>query len=251
MEPLVPLTLVVIVAALAVSLVRGGRLGRLADAPIRHSWLLAVGIALQVGVDVSAARGLDPGVLSSAVLVSSQLLVVAWVVVNRYRPGMPLILLGLLMNLAVIAANGAMPVDPNAVAAAGGPDLIAPLGKHELLTDSTRLPFLADIFGIALLRTVVSAGDVVLAAGLIPLVHDLMTYRPPHVRRGGRRQDSGDPAANDSTEPEDPTGPGDGTEPEEVEREATTSRRDAGDGAHGAGGRDAGAGDGARTGGRR
>lgn len=239
MEPLVPLTLVVIVAALAVSLLRGGRLGRLVDAPIRHSWLLAVGIALQVGVDVSAARGLAPGLLSSAVLVSSQLLVVAWVVVNRYRPGMPLILLGLLMNLAVIAANGAMPVDPDAVAAAGGPDLVAPLGKHELLTDSTHLPFLADIFGIGLLRTVVSAGDVVLAAGLIPLVHDLMTYRPPHERRGGLRQDSGDVAANDSTEPE------------EVEREGPTSSRDAGDGARGAGGRDADAGDGTRAAGRR
>lgn len=239
MEPLVPLTLVVVVAALAISLLRGGRLGRLVDAPIRHSWLLAVGIALQIGVDVSAARGLSPGVLSSAVLVSSQLLVVAWVVVNRYRPGMPLILLGLLMNLAVIAANGAMPVDPEAVTAAGGPDLVAPLGKHELLTDATRLPFLADIFGIGLLRTVVSAGDVVLAAGLIPLVHDLMTYRPPHVRRGGRRQDSGDAAANDSTEPE------------EVEREATASRRDAGDGARRPGGGDAGTGDGARTGRRR
>ncbi len=195
-----PLTLVVIIGALLVSVLRGGRFRRLADAPIRHSWLLAVGIAMQVGVDLSAARGLGPGILSTSVLVASQLLVVGWVAANRYRPGMPLILLGLLMNLAVIAANGAMPVDPNAIAASGGPDLIAPLGKHELLTDATRLPFLADIFGIALLRTVVSAGDIVLAAGLIPLVHDLMTYRPPHVRRGGH------PGALTPTNPPDPTG---------------------------------------------
>lgn len=185
-----PLTLAVIVAALAVSLLRGGRLRRLAHAPIRHSWLLATGIALQVGVDVTAARGIAPGSLGTVGLVSSQLLVVGWVVVNRYRPGMPLILLGLLMNLAVIAANGAMPVDPDAIAAAGGSAAVPPLGKHELLTEATRLPFLADIFGIPLLRTVVSAGDVVLAAGLVPLVHDLMTYRPPHERRGGRRQDA-------------------------------------------------------------
>lgn len=182
-----PLTLVVIVAALVVSLSRGGRFRRLAHAPIRHSWLLAVGIAMQVGVDVTAARGMTAGAFSMAALVVSQLLVVGWVVVNRYRPGMPLILLGLLMNLAVIAANGAMPVDPDAIVAAGGSDSVAPLGKHEMLTDATRLWFLADIFGIAALRTVVSAGDVVLAAGLVPLVHDLMTYRPPHLRRGGRR----------------------------------------------------------------
>lgn len=190
-----PLTLVVIVAALVASLLRGGRFRRLAHAPIRHSWLLALGIALQVGVDLSAARGLTPGMVSTAVLVASQLLVVGWVVANRFRPGMPLILLGLLMNLAVITANGAMPVDPDAITAAGGSDLVAPLGKHELLTDATRLPLFADIFGIGPLRTVVSAGDIVLAAGLVPLVHDLMTYRPPHVRRGGRRrQDPGAPA---------------------------------------------------------
>lgn len=225
-----PLTLVVIVAALLVSVLRGGRFRQLAHAPIRHSWLLAAGIALQVGVDVTAARGVTPGIVSTTVLVASQLLVVGWVVANRYRPGMPLILLGLLMNLAVITANGAMPVDPQAVVAAGGTEAIAPLGKHELLTDATRLPFLADIFGIALLRTVVSAGDVVLAAGLVPLVHDLMTYRPPHERRGGRRGNRTDPTPEDSPEPA----------PEEVDDQAASRRSPPEDGREGQTGRGSG-----------
>lgn len=196
-----PLTLLVVLVAVVLSLLRGGRLRRLANAPIRATGLLVTGLALQVGVDVTAAQGLVGGAVSGVVLVLSQVLVVGWVVANRYRAGMPLILLGLLMNLVVIAANGAMPVDPDAVSAAGGPTPVIALGKHETLTDASRLAFLADIFAIPLLRTVVSAGDVVLAAGLIPLAHDLMTYRPPHVRRGGhRRQDSARSVPNDSPE---------------------------------------------------
>lgn len=196
-----PLTLLVVIVAVVLSLLRGGRLRRLADAPIRATGLLVTGLALQVGVDVTAAQGLVGGAVNGAVLVLSQVLVVGWVVANRYRAGMPLILLGLLMNLTVIAANGAMPVDLDAVTGAGGASSLIASGKHEPLTEASRLAFLADIFAIRLLRTVVSAGDVVLAAGLIPLSHDLLTYRPPHVRRGGhRRQDSAAPVANDSPE---------------------------------------------------
>ncbi|MBW3562948.1 MAG: DUF5317 domain-containing protein [Actinobacteria bacterium] len=196
-----PLTLLAVLVAVALSLLRGGRLRRLADAPIRATGLLVGGLALQVGVDVTTAQGLVGGAVSAAVLVLSQVLVVGWVVANRYRAGMPLILLGLLMNLVVIAANGAMPVDLEAVNAAGGATPVVALGKHEPLTEASRLAFLADIFAIPLLRTVVSAGDVVLAAGLIPLAHDLMTYRPRHVRRGGhRRQDPTGSVANDPPE---------------------------------------------------
>jgi hypothetical protein len=48
-----------------------------------------------------------------------------------------------------------------------------------LLDDATRLPWLADIWPLPPLRSIISIGDVVLAAGLIPLLHALMSWTPP------------------------------------------------------------------------
>lgn len=182
-----PLTLLLVGLAVLVGFVRGGRLGRIAAAGLQASWLLFAGLVVQLGVDASAARGFLEGRAGYALLLVSQLLVLAWVVVNRYRPGMPLVFLGLALNAIVIGLNGAMPVDPEAIRALGIGDAAVPPGKHTLMTPGTRLPLLADIWPLPPLRTVVSIGDVVLGAGLIPLVHHLMTYRSPVERRGGPR----------------------------------------------------------------
>lgn len=182
-----PLTLLIVGAAVVTSLLRGGRFGRIADADLRATWLLFVGLALQIGVDAAAARGHLEGNAGYALLLSSQLLVLAWTIANWWRPGMSLIVAGLALNAAVMAANGAMPVAPDAIEAIGLEGAEVPPGKHELLTDDTRLAFLADTWPLPPIRTIISVGDIVLAAGLIPLVHHLMTYRTPQERRGGRR----------------------------------------------------------------
>lgn len=185
-----PFTVLVLVVAVAFGYLRGGRLNRIAEAELGWSWLLFTGLAVQVAIDFAAARGQLPDWLGLPGLVASQLLVLGWVAANRYRPGMPLVLLGLVMNAVVIAANGAMPVDPDAIAAIGlaGADPVP--GKHEIMTEASRLPWLADIFPLPPLRTVISAGDVVLAAGLLPLLNHLMHYRPAAERRGGQRAGS-------------------------------------------------------------
>jgi hypothetical protein len=186
----VPLPLVVVGAGLLVSYLRGGRLSRIAEADLRWSWLLFAGLGLQIVVDQVTGRGpLAPG-QGYGLLLASQLLVLGWVVVNRWRPGMLLILVGLVLNAVVIGANGAMPVAPEAIADIGLAGAQVPPGKHELLTEATRLKFLADIYPLPPLRTIVSIGDVVLAAGLIPLIHHLMTFRPASERRGGSRAPS-------------------------------------------------------------
>ncbi len=181
-----PFTVVVLVVAIAAAVARGGRLHRVAEADLRWNWLLFPGLGLQVAVEVFGASGTH-GWASTATVLTSQALVVGWITANRYRPGMPLIFLGLVANAVVIAANGAMPVDPDAMAAAGLGGGRSLAGKHQLLTDTARLRWLADIVPVAALRTVISVGDIALAAGLIPLVHDLMTYRSPVERRGGPR----------------------------------------------------------------
>lgn len=187
-------TLTVVVLAVALSYARGGRLSRLAEAPLRLAWLLLAGLGLQAAVDVAAARGLlgDASTHGWLLLLASQVLVLGWVVANRHLPGTVLIALGLLLNAVVIGANGAMPVSPEALAALGADPGVTPTGKHTLLSEGTRLPWLADILALPPLRTIISVGDIVLAAGLIPLVHALMTHRPVEERRraGTRSRDA-------------------------------------------------------------
>jgi hypothetical protein len=176
----VPFVLVSIAIAVAASYARGGRLHRIADAPLRWSWLLFVGVGLQVIVDLGAGRGWlpDAGWSGYLLLLLSHLVVLGWVVANWHLPGMRLVTIGLGLNALVIGANGAMPVDPDAIRALGIDGATVPPGKHTLLDDQTRLPWLADIWPLPPLRSIISVGDVVLAAGLIPLTHALMSARP-------------------------------------------------------------------------
>lgn len=182
-----PFTVLVLGLAVTVGYLRGGRLSRIADG-IGWSWLLLVGLAIQVAVDSAVSHDQLPGPVGTGLLLASQLLVAVWVLLNRYRHGMPLIFLGLLLNAVVLAANGAMPVAPEAIAAIGLPGVEPLSGKHEIMTDETRLPYLADVVALPPLRTIVSVGDVLLGAGIIPLMSELMTYRTPSERRGGRRR---------------------------------------------------------------
>lgn len=186
-----PFTLTVLTLAVVLSYLRGGRLRRIAEAPLRWPLLLFLGLALQLGVDLAASRGLlvTAALESYLLLLASQVLVLMWVLVNWKLPGMVLVGLGLALNAAVIGANGAMPVDPAAIAALGIEGAEVPPGKHVLMDESTRLPWLADIWALPPLRSIISVGDIVLAAGLIPLTHGLMSYRPPAERRRRRTDD--------------------------------------------------------------
>ena len=177
-----PFALFVLLLAVLLSYLRGGRLHRIADAPLHGSGLLLVGIALQSAIDVAPAGALQAGV-TTVLLLAGQVLVVAWLVLNRHLPGVTLIGIGFALNALVIAGNGAMPVDPAALAALGVEAVALPSGGHVLMHPGTRLPLLADLWAVPLLRSVISAGDVVLAAGLIPLVHALLTdgSRPPRA----------------------------------------------------------------------
>lgn len=190
--------LLVLVLAVAVSYARGGRLTRVAAAPLHAPWLLFLGVGLQVAVDLLAVRGVlgDAGTLGWSGLLLSQLLVVGFLAVNWHLPGIVLVAGGLLLNAVVIAANGAMPVDPAAIRALGLDGATVPPGKHTLMTPDTHLPWLADIWALPPLRSIISVGDVVIAAGLLPVTHALMTHRPPAERRGRAAADNdGDRAA--------------------------------------------------------
>jgi hypothetical protein len=88
--------------------------------------------------------------------------------------------IGILMNFTVIALNGGMPVMEEAVHLAGGSGELVLDAKHVLLTDTTRLPFLADI--IPLPGSVISMGDVFLAIGVGAFLEDQMRRPVPLFR---------------------------------------------------------------------
>lgn len=176
------LTVAALGLAVVASLLRGGRPRQLAHAELAAPWLLFVGLALQIVVDAAARQELltTASTPSWLLLAASQLAVLAWLVRNRHLPGVLLVGAGLAANAVVMAANGAMPVAPQALAALGAdPAQVTVLGKHTLLHEGTRLPWLADVIPVRPLRTVVSVGDVLLAAGLVPLVHRLLTWPAP------------------------------------------------------------------------
>ena len=166
------IALLVAILAVVVALLQGGSLERLASTNFRAVPLLLLGLALQIVFGFWTPSWLTDD-LGLAVLIGSNALVLGWLIVNRALPGLLIAAVGLLMNLAVISANGAMPVSGDAVRAAGGDEReIAEAGlKHEVLDDDTRLGFLGDIIPMPRLG-IWSVGDLVLAAGLA-----LLSYR--------------------------------------------------------------------------
>jgi hypothetical protein len=184
---------IVLFIALAMAVLRGGRLTNLGDIELRYWWLLLVALALQVATawlpDTSWAEG-----LGLAMVLFSYALLMGLVLLNRTRPGMWLAGLGVLMNFTVIALNGGMPVLAEAAEVASGfvisvPDLSGSY-KHVLLDSGSRLTAFADVIPlrIAGIGQVISLGDVFLAVGLGRfLEHELRRPRR-YFKRGAHAQ---------------------------------------------------------------
>lgn len=168
------MVLVVLTVAVAVvaGRLRGGRFSHLADAPISAGSMVAVAALAQFLHAIAPGRA---AAVSLTAISQGALLVFLWC--NRYLAGTLLAAVGSLLNTAVILANGAMPVSRDAVLAISRHPAEVTSGRHRLLAGGDALPALADVIALPLLRTVVSVGDIVLAAGLALLVMDLMRER--------------------------------------------------------------------------
>ncbi|MEO8424389.1 MAG: DUF5317 family protein [Actinomycetota bacterium] len=163
------MAIVLLILALAVlaGILSGGS-GRFLERLRVHWWGLApIALVLQaVPVPVGSAQRAG---LAAASLVSSYVLLLAVVAVNRRVPGAALMAAGLTMNLAVVALNGGMPVGRDAIRVAGsdGVIVIEDGAKHHLMSDDDVLRPLADVvpvpppFGVVL-----SIGDVLLYGGM-------------------------------------------------------------------------------------
>ena len=177
------LVVVVLLAALALGRLTGGTLDRLGAVPLRRRRLVLGAVLAQ------AAGAVVGGPAYALGLAGSALLVAAFLLANRGVRGTGLVALGLVANALVVGANGAMPVSEVAAGRAGvsTQDLLTGADRrHELAGAGTRLPWLGDVVPVPLpLRPeVVSAGDVLVAAGLAQLV--LLGMRGAGAQQEGR-----------------------------------------------------------------
>lgn len=149
-------------------LASGVVLGVLIGFSIRRTWrpLAAMSIRLLPLLVVAVGLRLLAPALPPLGLAMYELAMAATITValaNWRLPGAALILVGAVLNLTVVIANGGMPVDTAALAAAGAAmtnDLL-----HLVSSDSTLARPLADVIPIALFRSVYSVGDVGIALG--------------------------------------------------------------------------------------
>jgi hypothetical protein len=162
---------VLLVAALmAVAL--GGDLRKIALIEIKRLPWILVSFALPFAAPLAPRAGLDAGGAAAVVTVLSYGMLFCGLMANLSLPGIPLIGLGSLANLAAVMANSfRMPVslemfDP-AVKAQEAARLAGSL-THVQLEATTRLAFLADVIPWRLLGgrpSMVSIGDIAIALG--------------------------------------------------------------------------------------
>jgi hypothetical protein len=189
-----------IALAIIVALLAGGKVDRLSNLRLTWLWLAPIAFVLQL----LAVYGPDPfsGQLEIPLIVGSHAALVVVALSNLREAGMAIAAVGLVMNLAVIVANGGlMPVAPETLQMAGrdasrigdgspgtrvrqSKDIIKP-------REDTWLEPLADRYWSGLpgrLSVVFSAGDVVLLAGVATLIVRTMTAsarRPLHLSNRG------------------------------------------------------------------
>ncbi len=175
------LLLSVVILALLVGVVRGGRISAFGG----HRWRLPALPFLALGAQILAflpdESASHPARMFAAVLhIVSYLIMLTFVWSNRRTSWIWLIGLGLAANTAVILANGGfMPVAPSALEGVADAR-VAAAGVHNnsvLLDQGTRLWALGDVFQTPEwlpLRREFSGGDSLVAIGAFALVQRLM-----------------------------------------------------------------------------
>lgn len=162
----------------------GGALRHFARITFRWPLLFLAGLALRA---VAFSPPVPTGAAAIVLYVAALVCLCGGIVVNRRIVGIELVLIGLLLNAAVILANGgAMPITADALRLVGQYDFAlqlaaeGPIGHVRLATPETQLRALGDIIPLSplpWLRAVVSLGDLFIAAGML-IIFYFGTLRP-------------------------------------------------------------------------
>lgn len=168
--------LLALVLGVVAALASGGRPSNIGRRPLRGLSVLLVAVFLQAVpglVDVGDTAGL-------ACVLASYALLLAFALANVRLVGMPVVVLGLLLNIAVIGANGGMPVRGEAILTVDRELTPAQLtgldfgAKRHLEQPDDRLTFLGDVVPLQPFGQVVSFGDLILAVGLADVAFRLL-----------------------------------------------------------------------------
>jgi hypothetical protein len=181
-EPLV--FLLVAGAAVVAGLARGGALRGLTETAVRNRSLGLVCLGVQAFVVALPLRAIWlPHGLGALLLAVALGVLLAVARANGSLAGVPLIALGLLLNLVAVVANAGMPTSESTLARAGvaveRPLPHRPDAKHVLAGEGTRLGLLGDRLAVRPLRAVVSYGTVCELAGLFLLLQYLLLAAAP------------------------------------------------------------------------
>jgi hypothetical protein len=156
---------------LVAGLIGRGRLDALSTFRFRWGWLAIAGLLVQVVLFTPTGDQLAGG-LGPLLYVLSTLAVFVAVLRNVRVPGMAIVAIGAVCNLAAITANGGfMPASASALAAAGldGPGSYT----NSVVLDHPALQPLTDIFAIPAswpLANVFSVGDVLIGVGIVIVI---------------------------------------------------------------------------------
>ncbi|MGE0879648.1 MAG: DUF5317 domain-containing protein [Acidimicrobiia bacterium] len=160
--------------------VAGGRFRGFLNLRLRSTWLVSVALATQMLVIRVIPRSVGD-VPARALHLASYALLAAFLFRNRKVPGLLVLVVGGLMNLAAIAANGGvMPASRTALAVAGQAVPEAGRFANSGKVDDTRLLLLGDVLAWPdplPLHNVLSIGDLVLVGGAAVMFHELSRSR--------------------------------------------------------------------------
>lgn len=146
---------------------------------LKHLWLVLIAALPQfLAFFLPATRERIPDQWIPPMLITSQLILLVFVWINRKIPGIWLLGLGTLLNLVVISLNGGwMPISPQTLEHLGASEGTWQIGSRHgyskdivLAKDNTILWFLSDVLTLPLwipYRVAFSIGDVLLAIGVI------------------------------------------------------------------------------------
>ena len=162
----------------------GGHPAGLGRLQFRWGWIFFAGLLVQL-VLFSYAVSAWIGSLGVPIYVASTLAVDLAIAANYRIPGMPVVLVGALSNLAAIVANGGyMPASTSALGA------LAHSAKsgysNSAVVPNPQLPWLTDIFampGWLPFANVFSVGDVLIGVGVVIVMVAAMRSAPRRALR--------------------------------------------------------------------
>lgn len=151
------------------AIVLGGKPSRLVELRLRLSWAVWLALALQVPLFSPLGEQL-PEAARGPVHLASYGLLLSFAIANIRVRALVFVLLGLLLNAIVIAANGGrMPVSDGAIDAVG----LSPGESSNVSETVDRLAFLGDVFALPSqlpLANVFSVGDLLIGFGMVAFI---------------------------------------------------------------------------------